>query len=56
VGASAASLLNLVLRQAMAMIGVGLCAGLGVALVVTRLLTAFLFGVRPSDPTTMVVV
>jgi hypothetical protein len=55
-GANAASLLGLVMRQGTAMIGWGLGAGLVISLVVTRLLKTFLFGVGPSDPRTMIVV
>jgi putative ABC transport system permease protein len=55
-GASTASLLGLVMRQGAAMIGWGLGAGLVISLVATRLLKTFLFGVGPSDPTTIAVV
>jgi predicted permease len=55
-GASTASLLALVMRQGMAMIGVGLGTGLGTALIVTRLLRTFLFGIGPSDPMTIAAV
>ena len=55
-GASAASLVALVVRQGMLMTGWGLAVGLGGGLIVSRLLTAFLFGVGPSDPTTIAAV
>jgi putative ABC transport system permease protein len=55
-GASAASLVALVVRQGMLMTGWGLAVGLGGGLIVSRLLTSFLFGVGPSDPTTIAAV
>jgi predicted permease len=55
-GASAASLLRLVMRQGTVMVGWGLVAGLAISLVVTRLLKTFLFGVGSFDPKTMIVV
>lgn len=55
-GASAVSLVALIVRQGMWMTGWGLAVGLGGALIVSRLLTTFLFGVGPSDPATIVAV
>ena len=55
-GASAASLLRLIMGQGAAMIGCGLSAGFLLSLVATRLLKTFLFGVGPTDPKTMMVV
>jgi putative ABC transport system permease protein len=52
-GARTGQVVGMVLRQGMAMIGVGLVAGLIAALVLTRTLQGFLFGVRPSDPLTL---
>jgi putative ABC transport system permease protein len=52
-GASPASLLRLVMQQGMAMVALGLGAGLATALVVTPVLKTFLFGVGSSDPRTM---
>jgi len=52
-GASRAHVVALVLRQGMTLTGMGLGLGLLVALGVTRLLAIFLFGVRPSDPSTL---
>jgi hypothetical protein len=37
----------------MGLVGSGLALGLAIALVVTRLLTTFLYGVRPWDPLTL---
>ena len=53
-GASAASLLGLVMRQGTVLIGWGLAAGLCLSFLSTRLLKTFLFGVGPVDPTTMI--
>ena len=55
-GADATSLLGLVMRQGTVMIGWGLAAGLLISVISTRLLKTFLFGVGPTDPTTMIVV
>jgi ABC-type antimicrobial peptide transport system permease subunit len=55
-GASRTSLVGLVVRQGMVLTTWGLTAGLVGAFVVSRLLATLLFGVRPSDPTTMVAV
>jgi predicted permease len=55
-GASRASLVALVVRQGMTLTAWGLGVGFGGALVVSRLLVTLLFGVGPSDPTTMVAV
>jgi putative ABC transport system permease protein len=49
-GATRVALLLLVGRQAMTVVAVGLGAGVAISLVVTRLLTVFLYGVQPSDP------
>jgi putative ABC transport system permease protein len=55
-GASPAHVLRLVLGQAVSMIGLGIVAGLGMSLAAARLLRAFLFGVGPSDPATLLTV
>ena len=49
-GASAGSVLRLVLGQGLALAGLGLALGLGAAVTGTRLLTTVLFRVRPNDP------
>jgi ABC-type lipoprotein release transport system permease subunit len=46
----------LVLRQSVTLIGVGLVAGLGLALATTRVLTALLYDVRPLDVATFAIV
>jgi putative ABC transport system permease protein len=45
-----------VIGQAVGMIGLGIVAGLGMSLAAARLLSAFLFGVGPSDPATLLTV
>jgi len=49
-GASARSVLRLILGQGLVLAGVGLALGLAGAVVGTRLLTTMLFQVRPNDP------
>lgn len=53
-GATPSSLQRLVLRQAAALTAAGLAAGLGAGAGVSRILSKFLFGVRPFDPATLV--
>src|SRR5262249_20008443 len=55
-GASRVAVLNMVLRQGLALIAVGLALGLAGAVVVSRWLHGLLFGVRPSDPSSSVAV
>ncbi|HEV8346194.1 MAG TPA: ABC transporter permease [Vicinamibacterales bacterium] len=52
-GASRTNLFALILRQALAVTGVGLALGLLIAIVVARVLASFLFGVEPFDPKTL---
>ncbi len=49
-GASPGSVLRLVLRQGLALAGVGLTIGLIAAAVASNLLTKMLFAVKPGDP------
>jgi predicted permease len=49
-GAQTGSVLQLVVRQGLAMSALGAAIGLAVTVAVTRLLTALLFGVAPRDP------
>ena len=53
-GAERRDVLKMVLRQGLAPMLVGLAFGLGIAVAVTRLLSSFLYGVRPTDPFTYV--
>ena len=52
-GATRGNLLLLVARQAMVVVAAGLGAGVAMTLIVTRLLTIFLYGVMPWDPLVM---
>jgi predicted permease len=49
-GATARDIRQLILSEAMWVVGVGAAVGLAIALATTRLLAAQLFGVSPSDP------
>ena len=49
-GADSVRLRNLVVREAMTLAGAGIGIGLASAWVLTRLMTAVLFGVQPRDP------
>jgi ABC-type antimicrobial peptide transport system permease subunit len=55
-GADKWAVLRLVLGQGMKLTASGMAAGVGAALVLTRLLTSFLFGVTSSDPLTFAAV
>jgi putative ABC transport system permease protein len=55
-GASAGGVLRLVLASAGGVIGIGVAIGLIAAGLLSRLLSTFLFGVQPLDPTTFVLV
>jgi len=55
-GANRREILKLVLGDGLALIAVGSGIGLGLALVATRLLTGFLYGVSATDPMTFVAV
>lgn len=55
-GASSGRVMGLVLRQGMALAGMGLVLGLVGAGVLTRLLTSLLYGVSPTDPVTFLLV
>lgn len=55
-GAGRASVLGLVLMQALKLIAIGLAFGLAAAFVASRLLTSMLFEVKPADPVTYVAV
>jgi len=51
-GAPRRTVLGLVLRDGLLLIGCGTAIGIGGALAATRLLSGFLFGVAPTDPVT----
>ena len=50
-GASRGSVVRLVLRQGLALAGIGLVLGLAASIACTRLLRTMLFQVQPNDPT-----
>ena len=51
-GARVPSILSLILREGMALALAGLALGLASAMVLSRLLTRFLYGITPNDPVT----
>jgi putative ABC transport system permease protein len=55
-GASPETLLGRVVAQGLLLTLVGLTAGLAAAFALSRLLTAFLFGIQPTDPATYALV
>lgn len=55
-GARAQDVLQLMLRQTLVVIGIGLAVGLAVALFATRALRSLLYGIAPNDPATLIAV
>ncbi len=55
-GASARDVRRQVLKQGMVLAGIGVAAGLTASVALTRLMSALLYGVSPTDPVTYVVV
>jgi predicted permease len=55
-GAQVRDIVALVLHQAFWIVGIGMLVGLGAALAGVRLLSAFLYGIRPHDALTFVAV
>ena len=53
-GAERRDLLRIVIRQGAKLAVMGVCIGIGGALVVTRFLSSMLYGVKPTDPLTLV--
>ena len=51
-GASRASVLGLIVKQGMTLVGIGVCIGIVGALGLARLMASLLFGVKASDPLT----
>jgi len=55
-GAGGMDVLRLILGRGLAVVAIGLAIGVGGALVATRALRAFLYGVEPTDPLTLAAV
>jgi putative ABC transport system permease protein len=55
-GSSKNGVVRLILREGLTLLGIGLVIGLAAALVSTRLLTGFLYGVPALDPATFALV
>jgi predicted permease len=55
-GARAATVLGMIIRQGMTLVLTGLLVGVIAAFTLTRLLTSLLFGVQPTDPVTFITV
>jgi putative ABC transport system permease protein len=55
-GAGEGSVLAMIVRQGMTLSLLGVAAGLGCALALSRLMSSILFGVSPTDPATFAVV
>ena len=55
-GSSKGRVMQLILREGLRLLGIGLIIGLAVTLLSTRLLTGFLYGVPALDPVTFALV
>src|SRR5687768_16929663 len=55
-GAGQRSVLSAVMKQGLVLTGVGIVVGLAGAFALNKLIAALLFGVRPTDPVTLVAV
>ena len=55
-GAQPGDVQRLILRQGMLLVGIGVAAGVGTALLATRLIESLLYGVSRNDPVTFAVV
>lgn len=53
-GAQRGQVLNLVLRQGLSPVGIGVALGSTIAIVVGRLLSGVLFGITPADPASLI--
>ncbi len=52
-GADRGDVLELIVRQGMTVVAIGVCLGIGLTLLSTHLMSILLYGVRPSDPATL---
>ena len=55
-GASAHDVVRLVVREGMTPVGIGVLVGLMAALAATRVMQSLLYGIRPTDPLTLLTV
>jgi len=55
-GAQRSSVLTMILRRGLTLAVIGLAIGIALSLMLTKLISGMLFGVRPSDPLTFVAV
>lgn len=55
-GATAMGTIRMLAREGLAVVGIGLVVGFGIAAVVSRFATSFLYGVSSADPATFTVV
>src|SRR5262245_15770132 len=55
-GAPKASVLQLILKQGLVLVGTGMALGLLAAIALTQLIRSFLWGITPTDPVTFVIV
>ena len=55
-GAQRSSVLGMILRKGLTLAAIGLAIGVAISLALTRLMSGLLFGVRPTDPVTFVLV
>jgi putative ABC transport system permease protein len=55
-GSPAANVLRLVLRHGLLLVTMGLGLGVAAALVITRVIQTFLWGITPTDPMTYMIV
>ena len=55
-GAQRGSVLGMILRKGLTLAAIGLAIGVAMSLALTRLMSGLLFGVRPTDPVTFVLV
>jgi predicted permease len=55
-GAQRRDVLGLVMRESMILVGIGIAAGLAIAIAARRMVTSMLFGLEPGDPGTILAV